>query len=76
MAVPIAIKVVVLSMILRKRTSTRMSGCFKKLMPRIELWTNENWRPKPRSSVISRWPYVGISALLAAPSVTVWDPGV
>ena len=79
MAVPIAIKVVVLSMILRERASTRMSGCFKKLMPRIELWTcamirtNENWRPKPRSSVISGWPYFRISTLLAAPSVTGED---
>ena len=79
MAVSIAIKVVILSMILRERASTRMSGCFKKLMPRIELWTcamirtNENWRPKPRSSVISGWSYVGISALLAAPSVTGED---
>ena len=79
MAVPIAIKLVVLSMILRERTSTRMLACFKKSMPRIELWTcvmvgtNENWRPKPRSSVISGWSYVGISALLAAPSVTGED---
>ena len=70
-ALPIAIKVVVLSMSLRERTSTRMSKCCIKSMLRIGWWTcamrktNGNWRLGPRSSVSSLWPYVGITVLWA-----------